>query len=137
MQATEPHTTGVDEARSPAGLVREAVAQMTHLITAEITLAKREIKDSISAGVHALVFGVAAIIALVGCVVMGIVTLVAAFSPHWVAALIIAVVFLILAAAAGFAALRSVKAMTPLRQTVETLQEDVEWAKRQMTHDAK
>jgi hypothetical protein len=56
-----------------------------------------------------------------------------AVPAHWVAALACAGGFLVIAIVAAAVAVSRVKRISPLRQTVQTLKEDVEWAKQQLT----
>jgi hypothetical protein len=74
--------------------------------------------------------GLAALGALTACFILAL----NAIMPAWLAALIVAVIY---GAIAAFLALRGrdkVKQATPLvpEQTIETVKEDVEWAKTQM-----
>lgn len=85
----------------------------------------------------ALIAGAAAVFGVIAFLVMAIVTVVVATGPHWAAALGFAVLFLAIAAAGGLVAVRRLREISPLRQTVETIKEDVEWAKRQLTHGAR
>ncbi len=119
---------------STAGLVQQAVEKAGGLVAAEIQLAKQEITGSLRAAVMALVGGAVAVFAVIAFLVLAIVTVITAVSLHWAAALGFAVLFLIIAAAGALFALRQVKQISPLRQTVQTLKEDVEWAKQQLTH---
>jgi uncharacterized membrane protein YqjE len=56
-----------------------------------------------------------------------------AVPAHWLAALACAGGFLVIAIVAALVAVSRVKRISPLRQTVQTLKEDVEWAKQQLT----
>jgi predicted membrane metal-binding protein len=56
---------------------------------------------------------------------------------HWAAALGFAVLFLAVAAGGGMIAMQRLKRLSPLRQTADTIKEDVAWAKQQLTHGAK
>jgi len=118
-------------------LLGEAVEQAGRLVQEEIQLAKRETQESLRAAVTALIAGAAAVFGVIAFLVMAVVTIVVATAPHWAAALGFAVLFLAIAAAGGLVAVRRLREISPLRQTVETIKEDVEWAKRQLTHDAR
>jgi len=106
-------------------------------VASEIQLAKQEIGESLRAAVTALIGGVVAVFGVIAFLVMAIVTVVTAVSLHWVAALGFAVLFLVIAGGGALVAIRHAKRISPLRQTVQTLKEDVEWAKQQLTHDTK
>ncbi len=102
-------------------------------MTGEIQLAKQELRESLHAAVIALVTGTVAIFGLLAFLVMAIVALVVAVPLHWVAALACAAVFLVIAIVGATVAMERLKRISPLRQTVQTLKEDVEWAKQQLT----
>lgn len=108
------------------------------LVRQEVELAKAEVGQKAKAGGAAAgMFGGAAFAALLaaGTFTAFLILVLAEAMPAWVAALVITLVY---ASAAAFLALRGkerVKDMTPPvpEQTVETLKEDVEWAKSRMT----
>lgn len=108
------------------------------LVRQEVELAKAEVGQKAKAGGAAAgMFGGAAFAALLaaGTFTAFLILVLAEAMPAWVAALVITLVY---AGAATFLALRGkerVKDMTPPvpEQTVETLKEDVEWAKSRMT----
>lgn len=108
------------------------------LVRQEVELAKAEVGQKAKAGGAAAgMFGGAAFAALLaaGTFTAFLILVLAEAMPAWVAALVITLVY---AGAAAFLALRGkerVKDMTPPvpEQTVETLKEDVEWAKSRMT----
>jgi uncharacterized membrane protein YqjE len=122
---------------STKALIAEAVDQAGRLVQKEIELAKRETADSIRAGVGALIGGVVAVFGVIAFLVMAIVTVVTAVAPHWAAALGFSVLFLALAAGGAVFAIGRARRISPLQQTTETIKEDVEWAKRQLTRDAR
>lgn len=115
------------------GLIHSAIDEASRLVSAEIQLAKQELVESLRAGVTALIAGTVAVFGVIAFLVMAIVTLVVAVPLHWVAALACAVVFLVIAGIGGILAISRIKRISPLRQTVQTIKEDVEWAKRQLT----
>jgi Putative Actinobacterial Holin-X, holin superfamily III len=123
--------------RSLGELLRQLSEQTTRLVHQELELAKAELTQKgrqagAGAGLFggAGAFGLAALGALTACFILAL----NAVMPAWLAALIVAVVY---GAIAAFLALRGrdkVKQATPLvpEQTVETVKEDVQWAKTQM-----
>jgi Putative Actinobacterial Holin-X, holin superfamily III len=127
--------------RSLGELLKQLSEQTTRLVHQELELAKAELtQKGKQAGAGAGLFGgagaigLAAVGALTACFILAL----NAIMPAWLAALIVAVVY---GAIAAFLALRGrdkVKQATPLvpEQTVETVKEDVEWAKTQ-TRSAK
>lgn len=108
------------------------------LVRQEVELAKAEVGQKAKAGGAAAgMFGGAAFAALLaaGTFTAFLILVLAEAMPAWVAALVITLVY---AGAAAFLALRGkerVKDMTPPvpEQTIETVKEDVEWAKSRMT----
>jgi hypothetical protein len=127
--------------RSLGELLRQLSEQTTRLVHQELELAKAELtQKGKQAGAGAGLFGgagalgLAALGALTACFILAL----NALMPAWLAALIVAVVY---GAIAAFLSLRGrdrVKQATPLvpEQTIETVKEDVEWAKTQ-TRSAK
>jgi uncharacterized membrane protein YqjE len=123
--------------RSIGELLKQLSEQTTRLVHQELELAKAELQQKgKQAGAGAGLFGgagalgLAALGALTACFILAL----NAIMPAWLAALIVAVAY---GAIAAFLALRGrdkVKQATPLvpEQTVETVKEDVEWAKTQM-----
>lgn len=124
-------------AASTGSLVQHAVDKGSQLIADEIQLAKQEIKESVRAGVVAMIAGAVAVFGLVAFFVMAVVTVIIAVNLHWAAALGFTLLFLAVAAIGAAVAIRRLKGISPLRQTAETLKEDVAWAKQQLTRDAK
>jgi uncharacterized membrane protein YqjE len=123
--------------RSLGELLKQLSEETTRLVHQELELAKAELtQKGKQAGAGASLFGgagaigLAALGALTACFILAL----NAIMPAWLAALIVAVVY---GAIAAFLALRGrdkVKQATPLvpEQTIETVKEDVEWAKTQM-----
>jgi uncharacterized membrane protein YqjE len=123
--------------RSLGELLKQLSEETTRLVHQELELAKAELtQKGKQAGAGAGLFGgagaigLAALGALTACFILAL----NAIMPAWLAALIVAVVY---GAIAAFLALRGrdkVRQATPLvpEQTIETVKEDVEWAKTQM-----
>ena len=126
--------------RSLGELLKQLSEQTTRLVHQELELAKAELtQKGKQAGMGAGMFGgagaigLAALGALTACFILAL----DAVMPAWLAALIVAVVY---GAVAAFLALRGkakIKQATPPvpEQTIETVKEDVEWAKTQMRSD--
>lgn len=125
------------EETSTAAVLRRAVDDGSQLVQKEIELARQEITAGIRHAAVALLAGVAALLGVVGALVMAITTVVIAAAPHWLAALGFCGLFLILAGAGTALAASRLRRINPLRQTIETIQEDVAWAKRQLRHDGR
>jgi uncharacterized membrane protein YqjE len=122
----------------PIGEVVRDLAQGTQtLIMQEIELAKLELKESAMGATRAAIFlGGAAAFGIVGLIMASITVtaLLALMLPVWLSALI--VTFGLLAVAGGLGLIgRSMLAKTkPIpEQTVQSLKEDQEWLKRQMS----
>ena len=130
------HDTPPEELRErPIGdLVKQLAGQTSTLVRQELDLAKAELAEKGRvAGKGAGLLGGAAAVgllaagALTACLILALSEVV----PDWLAALIVA---LVLGAVAGVLALQGrnrMRAATPPvpQQTVETVKEDVEWAK--------
>lgn len=117
-------------------LLKQLSEQTTTLVRQEIDLAKAEVTQKgkqASAGA-----GVLAAAAIVGLLALGALTamfiaLLDTAMATWLAALIVTVVYGAIAGALAVVGRGRLKAATPVvpEQTVETVKEDVEWAKTQ------
>jgi uncharacterized membrane protein YqjE len=130
---------GTDDLRErPIGeLLKQLSEETTRLVHQELELAKAELaQKGRQAGLGAGLFGAAGVIgflalaALTTCIIL----LLDAAMPAWLAALIVAAVYAAVAAVLAMRGRAKVKQATPPvpEQTVETVKEDVEWAKTQM-----
>ncbi len=104
------------------------------LIRQEMELARAELTEKgKEAGKGAGLLGGAATVALLGAgaITAGIVLLLDLAIAAWLAAIIVGLVYVGVAAIVGLKGRDSIKAATPPvpEQTVETVKEDVEWAK--------
>jgi hypothetical protein len=126
--------------RSLGELLSQLSEQTTRLVHQELELAKAELADKgRQAGQGAGLFGgagalgLAALGALTACFILAL----DAVMPAWLAALLVAVVYGIVAfvlVKRGQARLKAAGPPVPT-QTIETVKEDVEWAKTQMRSD--
>lgn len=117
-------------------LVQRLANETSQLVHQEIELAKAEMTEKGKrAGIGAGMFGGAGVVgllalgALTACIILALGT----FMPDWLAALIVAVVYAAIAgvlALQGRAKVREAGSAVP-EQTIETVKEDVEWAKTQ------
>ena len=130
---------GTDDLRErPIGeLLKQLSEETTRLVHQELELAKAELaQKGRQAGLGAGLFGAAGVIgflalaALTTCIIL----VLDAAMPAWLAALIVAAVYAAVAAVLAMRGRAKVKQATPPvpEQTVETVKEDVEWAKTQM-----
>ena len=117
-----------------ADLLRQLSQETATLVRQEIELAKAEVtQKGKTAGVGVGIVGAAGVVALLalGALTACLVLVLDIWMPAWAAALIVAVV---LGGAAAFLGLRGKEkvqeAGAPVpEQTVETVKEDIEWAK--------
>jgi Flp pilus assembly protein TadB len=121
-------------------LLKQLSEETTRLVHQELELAKAELtQKGRQAGMGAGMFGgagalgLAALGALTACFILAL----NAVMPAWLAALIVAVVYGIIAfvlVKQGQARMRRATPPVP-EQTIETVKEDVEWAKTQIRSD--
>ena len=121
-------------------LLKQLSEQTTRLVRQELELAKAELtQKGKQAGAGAGLFGAAgaigflALAALTTCFILAL----DAVMPAWLAALLVVVVYGVVAAVLAMRGRAKVKQATPPvpEQTIETVKEDVEWAKTQMRSD--
>src|SRR5215208_4886618 len=121
-------------------LLKQLSEQTTRLVRQEIELAKAELtQKGKQAGAGAGLFGTAGAIGLaaLGALTACFILALNAVMPAWLAALIVAMVYGIIAfvlVKQGQARMRRATPPVP-EQTIETVKEDVEWAKTQMRSD--
>jgi uncharacterized membrane protein YqjE len=119
----------------PVGdLVKQLAGQTSTLVRQEIDLAKAEMSEKASiAGKGAGLLGGAAVAGLLaaGALTACLILALAEVIPAWLAALIVALVLGAVAAVLAIQGRNRIRAATPPvpEQTVETVKEDVEWAK--------
>jgi hypothetical protein len=127
----------VKEERSLGDLFSELASETSTLVRQEVALAQTELTQkatSIGKNVGFLVVGgavgYAALLAILAAAIIGL----ANFLPWWAAALIVGVAVGIVAFLLISPALKALKetSLTP-NQTVETLKEDAEWLKNQVS----
>jgi uncharacterized membrane protein YqjE len=126
--------------RSLGELLKQLSQETTQLVHQELELAKAELQQKgKEAGAGAGMFGgagalgLAALGALTACFILAL----NAVMPAWLAALLVAVVYGIIAFVLVKQGQARVKRAVPPvpEQTIETVKEDVEWAKTQMRSD--
>jgi uncharacterized membrane protein YqjE len=140
-QDPPPGATQEDLRERPFGeLLKQLSEETTRLVHQEIELAKAELtQKGKQAGIGAGLFGAAGVIgflalaALTTCVILAL----DAAMPAWLAALLVAVVYGVVAAVLAMQGRNKVRQATPPvpEQTIETVKEDVQWAKTQMRSD--
>jgi MFS family permease len=126
---------GQDLRDRPLGdLVKQLAEQTSTLVRQEVDLAKAEVaQKGQQAGKGAGLLGAAAVIGLLaaGALTAFLIMLLDGALANWLAALVVAVVFGAIAAILALQGRNRIRAATPAKpeQTVETVKEDVEWAK--------
>ena len=130
-------TNGNDLRERPIGaLLKQLSEETTTLVRKELDLAKAEMAEKgKQAGKGAGMFGAAGIIGLLalGALTAFFIMLLDGVVPNWAAALIVAAVYAAIAGVLALTGKKNVKEATPVKpeQTVETIKEDVQWAKTQ------
>ncbi len=122
--------------RSTGELLKELSQQTSTLVRQELELAKAEMSEKgkqagMGAGMFggAGLFGLLALIALTACFVMAL----DRAMVDWLAALVVAAAYAAIAGVLALQGRNKVREAAPAvpEQTVETVKEDVEWAKTQ------
>jgi Flp pilus assembly protein TadB len=140
-QDPPPGPAQEDLRERPLGeLLKQLSEETTRLVHQELELAKAELtQKGRQAGMGAGLFGAAgaigllALAALTACFILAL----DAVLPAWLAALLVAVVYAAVAAVLAMQGRNKVRQAVPPvpEQTVETVKEDVQWAKTQMRSD--
>jgi len=130
------HDTPPEELRErPMGeLVKQLGAQTSTLVRQEVDLAKAELSEKARvAGKGAGMFGGAAVVGLMaaGALTATLILVLDTAMDAWLAALIVTVVTAAVAAVLAIQGRNRIRAATPPvpEQTIETVKEDMEWAK--------
>ena len=125
----DPRERGLGE------LVKELASQTSTLVRQEIQLAQAEVTQKGKlAGKGAGMLAGAGVSALLGLGALTALLIVAldSFMALWLATLIVTVLWLAIATALALAGKKALQSATPpVPQTVETVKEDIEWAKTQ------
>jgi len=134
---SHPDDAGDLRERPIGELLKQLSEETTRLVHQELELAKAELtQKGKQAGMGAGLFGAAGAIGLLAAAALTACFILAldAVMPAWLAALIVAVVYAAVAAVLALRGRDRVKqALPPVpEQTIETVKEDMEWAKTQM-----
>ncbi len=130
-------TNGNDLRERPIGeLLKQLSEETTTLVRKELDLAKAEMTEKAKeAGKGAGMFGAAGILGFLalGALTAFFILLLDGAVPNWAAALIVAAVYAAIAGVLALTGRNKVQDATPPmpEQTVETIKEDVQWAKTQ------
>jgi hypothetical protein len=122
------------EERPVAELIRELSEQTSTLVHKELELAKLELaQKGERAGIGAGMFGSAGLVGLyaVGALTAAVVLLLATTMAGWLAALVVAVAYGLIAGGLALAGRSQIEQATPPvpEQATESVKEDVRWAK--------
>jgi uncharacterized membrane protein YqjE len=136
MTSQYPDDAGDLRERPFGELLKQLSEETTQLVHQEIELAKAELTHKTKqAGIGAALFGAAGAIGLLALAALTTCFILAldAAMPAWLAALIVAVVYGVVAAVLAMRGRAKVKQAVPPvpEQTIETVKEDVQWAKTQ------
>jgi hypothetical protein len=133
---------GAEELRErPIGeLLKQLSEETTRLVHQELELAKAELtQKGRQAGAGAGLLGGAGVIGLLAAAALTacFILVLDAVMPAWLAALLVALVYGAIAAVLAMRGRNKVKQAAPPvpEQTIETVKEDVQWAKTQMRSD--
>lgn len=122
----------MDKTTSSPELAAKIVEEAQRLVRLEIALAKAELKElAITNAIAAGAFAGAGVLAITTLLVAIPVLIVVAVEPHWLAALVWVVVYLLLAAGLALLGRSRLRLAIPER-TVNSLKETKDWAIRQM-----
>jgi uncharacterized membrane protein YqjE len=125
----DPRDRGIGE------LVKDLASQTSTLVRQEIKLAQAEVTQKGKvAGKGAGMLAGAAITALLGlgALTAFLIIVLDSFMPLWLAALIVTLLWLAVAGALAMSGKKALQSATPpVPQTVETVKEDIQWAKTQ------
>jgi MFS family permease len=130
-------TNGNDLRDRPIGeLLKQLSEETTTLVRKELDLAKAEMAEKgKQAGKGAGMFGAAGVLGFLalGSLTAFFIMLLDGAVPNWAAALIVAAVYAAIAGVLALTGKNKVQDATPPKpeQTVETIKEDVQWAKTQ------
>lgn len=132
-----PHPPAGATRDEPAGqLLRELSQQTSTLVRQEVALAKAELTQKGKlAGKGAGMLGGAAVmgLGLLGAFTTFLIAVIALAVPVWVAAAAVTVLYALLAGVLALAGRSELRRATPPKpeQTIDTVKEDVQWAKNQ------
>jgi len=135
--------TGMDDKRnaSTGELVKELSREISQLVREEIALAKAEMTEKgKKAGVGAGMLSGAAVLGLaaVGGSMVFVILVLDSWMPAWLAALIVTLMYASASVVLAFRGKERISEATPPAptQTIESVKEDVQWAKTRATSNS-
>jgi uncharacterized membrane protein YqjE len=139
MAAHEPANGGAHAAADDARergigeLVKDLASQTSTLVRQEIKLAQAEVTERgkvAGKGAGMLAGAAVAALLMLGALTAVLIVVLDSFMALWLAALIVTLLWGVVAAALALAGRSALRASTPpAPQTVETVKEDIQWAK--------
>jgi uncharacterized membrane protein YqjE len=133
MATSVDRTTTDGDTKSLRELVSEMTGEISQLFRAEIELAKTEAKEEAAKAARAgAMFGVAGFVAYLAVIMLSFAAAwaLAAVIPDGLAFLLVGVAYVVVAAVCFLMGRKRIQEFSPVPQeTVETLKEDVEWAR--------
>jgi uncharacterized membrane protein YqjE len=124
------------EGRSFSEVVQDILRNVQEIVRSEVRLAKTEIgEEAAKTKSSAVWLGAGAVTTMFAILflLLMIVYALALFMPIWTAALIVGIVLAVVASVILNAGVRRIKQIHPTpERTVETIKENVEWAKQQV-----
>jgi uncharacterized membrane protein YqjE len=123
------------EDRSLSDILQATIRNLQEIVRSEVRLAKTEIREEVAkAKSSAVLLGAGAVTAIFAILflLLMIVYALALVMPSWTAALIVGAALAVVASVMLTAGIRRFKQIHPTpERTVETIKENVEWAKQQ------
>jgi len=127
------NATRFDDDRSMGDLLKDLTGEFQRLVHAELELARVETRDEVTKAKEAGIrFGIAAAAAVLAAVLLSFAAawLLAELMPVGLGFLIVGVVYAVVAVWAGLRARERAQDINPVpEQTMQTLKEDVRWAR--------
>jgi uncharacterized membrane protein YqjE/uncharacterized protein YjbJ (UPF0337 family) len=138
---TDQLRRGQQEAKEVGRDVADVIGDLGTLVQQEVRLAKAEMSQQVSKAVRSVIFGSAAGLfagLMLVFLFVAVMLVLGELMALWIAALVTTGILLVLAAVAGLIARQQLKkiSLTPV-QTIESVKEDLEWARNQMKSGAR
>lgn len=127
-----PPPAGFAGDRSLAYLTREVAESLSRLVRKEVELAREETMEIVRAKVIALAFSavtLAVVLFIVPFALLTVVEVLAIWLPRWAASLVVTLLMVAVGIVAALAARRFFKSKMLPEQSIESIKEDVRWAR--------
>lgn len=126
--------------RSTGELVKEVAEDVSALIRMEVDLAKREVTELIRSkvrGVLLIIVGAVLALLILPLFILFSVELLAIWTPRWAATLIVTLAVAVFAAVTFLVAKKQLDSKIKPEKTIQSIKEDVAWAKTLTKNSAK